>query len=183
MSITVIYSDFGDTDTQVLATLWENAPEVNLVHITRNTRDVQNKIKKAMVAEKDTLLLCGHGTPGGLLAPTWEVLVGEHNIHYIKAKRVIGVWCYAAQFAESVGLKGFFTSMFVSNPTEAKLAKCFNSNAEVITQQEILFCQRMNQLILGNTPMTQWRESLCVQADMSIDVVKFNYGGLRCFSF
>lgn len=181
MSITVIYSDFGDTDTQVLATLWENAPDVNLVHITRNTRDVQNEIKKAMVAEKDTLLLCGHGTSSGLLAPTWEVLVGEHNIHYIKAKRVIGIWCYAAQFAESVDLKGFFSSMFISNPGEARLARCFKSSAEVITQQEILFCNRVNQLILEETPISQWINLLYAQADMTIDVVKFNYGGLRYY--
>lgn len=181
MSITVIYSDFGDTDTQVLTTLWENVPDVNLVRITRTTRDVKNKIKRALACEKDTLLLCGHGTSGGLLSPTWEVLVGEHNIRYVRAKRVIGVWCYAAQFAESVGLNGFFTSMFISNPAEAQLARCFRSDAEVITQQEILFCQRMNQLILGNTPTSQWINLLYAQADMTIDVVKYNYGGLRYY--
>jgi len=181
MSLTVIYSDFGDTDTQVLTTLWENAPDVNLVHITRSTRDIQNKIKKALVGEKDTLLLCGHGTPGGLLSPSWEIMVGEHNIQYIRAKRVIGVWCHAAQFAESVGLKGFFTSMFISNPAEASMARCFKSDAEVITAQEVLFCQRVNKLILDGTPERQWINELYAQADMTIDVVKYNYNGLRYF--
>lgn len=181
MSITVVYSDFGDTDTQVLTTLWENAPDVNLVHITRNTRNAKNKVKKALIYEKDTLLLCGHGTPGGLLSPTGDFLVGEYDIRYVKAKRVIGIWCYAAQFAESVGLKGFFTSMFVSNPAEAQLARCYQSSADVITQQEILFCNRVNRLILDEIPSCQWVDLLCAQADMTIDVVKYNYGGLSYY--
>ncbi|MCF0223932.1 MAG: hypothetical protein HUK20_06655 [Fibrobacter sp.] len=182
MSITVIYSDFGDTDTQVLTNLWKGIPDANLVHVTRDTRDVQNKIKNALVSEKDTLLLCGHGTPGGLLSPTWEFLVGEHNARYIKARRVIGIWCYAAQFAESVGLKGFFSSMFVSNPGEACNAGCNESCAEVITQQEILFCSRVNQMILDSTPMNRWISLLRTQADMNVDVVKFNYEGLRYYA-
>lgn len=181
MSITVIYSDFGDTDTQVLKSLWEKLPDVNLVHITRNTRNIPKKIITAMVTEKDTLLLCGHGTAGGLLAPTWEIMVGEDSVKYIRAKRVIGIWCHAAQFAESVGLKGFFSSMFISNLAEARAARCLGSSAEVITQQEILFCNRVNQLIQDNAPIVQWINLLYAQADLSIDVVKFNYGGLRYF--
>lgn len=182
MSITVVYSDFGDTDIQVHTALWKNVPDVNLLHITRNTRDVKNKIKKALIYEKDTLLLCGHGTPGGLQSPTRDFIVGEHNTRYVRAKRVIGVWNYAAQFAESVGLKGFFTSMFVSNPAEAQLARCFQSSAEVITLQKNLFCERVNQLILDGTPTSQWINLLNAQADMTIDVVKYNYGGLRNFT-
>lgn len=182
MSMTVIFSDFGDTDTQVLAHLWENIPDINLVHITRNTRNAYNKIKQALAVEKDTLLLCGHGTPGGLMSPSWDILVGENELRYIRAKRVIGIWCYAAQFAESIGLKGFFSSMFVSNESEAKLVSCLNSSAEVITREEILFCDRVNKLLLENIPLEKWRGLLLDQADMSIDVVKFNYNGLKFFS-
>ncbi len=71
--------------------------------------------------------------------------------------------------------------MFISNLAEARAARCLGSGAEVITQQEILFCNRVNQLIQDNTPIEQWINLLYAQADLSIDVVKFNYGGLRYF--
>lgn len=180
--MTVIYSDFGDTDTQVLAILWEKVPDVNLVHITRNTRDEQRKVQEALASETDTLLLCGHGTPDGLLSPSLSVLVGAHNVRSIKARRVIGVWCDAAQFAEKVGLKGFFSSMFISNPIEACLCGCFESSAEVITQQEMLFCKRVNRLILAGISINRWVDLLRTMADKSIDIVEFNYNGLRFFS-
>lgn len=183
MSITVIFSDFGDTDTKVLAALWENIPDVKLLHITKNSRDVKRKMIQAMVREKDTILFCGHGTSGGLLSPTWgELLLSEDNVRHIVARRVIGIWCHGAQFAESVGLKGFFSSMFVSNIREAYMEGCTKSSPETITEQEVLFCKRVNKLLLDDVPMDQWLETLHSQADKSIDVVKFNYDGLRFFS-
>lgn len=183
MSMTIIFSDFGDTDTQVLVNLWKNVPDVNLIHVTRNSRNVKDKIFQALVSEKDTLLFCGHGTSGGLLSPTWgDLLLNEDNVRYIKAKRVIGIWCHAAQFAESVGLKGFFSSMFISNTHEARLEGCTKSSAATITNQEILFCNRVNQLILKDVPQEQWVQILHSQADKTIDVVKFNYDGLRYFA-
>lgn len=180
MSMTVIFSDFGDTDTQVLVSLWKDIPDVNLVHITRNSRNVKDKITKALVSEKDTLLFCGHGTSSGLLSPTWgDLILNEDNVRYIKAKRVIGIWCHAAQFAELVNLKGFFSSMFISNTREALMENCTKSSAETITQQEILFCNRVNELIRNDVPMDQWLDILHTQADKTIDVVRFNYNGLK----
>lgn len=183
MSMTVIFSDFGDTDTQVLTNLWKNVPDVKVVHITRNSRNIKDKITKALVSEKDTVLFCGHGTSGGLLSPTWgDFLLSEDNVRHIKANKVIGIWCHAAQFAESINLKGFFSSMFISNPHEALMEGCTKSSSATITNQEILFCNRVNQLILKGVPMDQWLHNLHSQADKSIDVVKFNYDGLRFFN-
>lgn len=85
------------------------------------------------------------------------------------------------QFAQSVGMKGFFSSMFFSNESEAIFNDCFRTNAETITQEETLFCQRVNQLIQKNTPMGQWVEALRSQANLTQEVVKFNYDGLRYF--
>lgn len=182
MSMTVIFSDFKDTDTQVLVALWENLPDVKLLRITRDSRNVRKKVLQAMVNEKDTILFCGHGTSSGLLSPTWgDFLLDEDNVRHISARRVIGIWCHAAQFAESVELKGFFSSMFISNIREAHVENCIGSSADVITEQEVLFCKRVNQLILDNVPMDQWLNALHSQADKTIDVVKFNYNGLRYF--
>lgn len=183
MSTTVIFSDFGDIDTQVLTHLWENVPDVKLVHITRYTEGAQELVNEAIAKESDTLLFCGHGLPSGLLSPGWGTLLDEGNYRLVHAKRVIGIWCHAAQFAASIGLKGFFSSMFISNTMEAAHNGCYSTNQDKITQEEILFCQRVNQLILDGTPTDQWVKQLKSQADMTNEVVKFNYNGLRYFGF
>ena len=99
-------------------------------------------------------------------------------MRFVKAKRVIGIWCYASSFAKSVNLNGFFSSMFISNPVEALINNCTKSNGEIITREEILFGKRLNKLIASDTPMSEWKDKLIEQADISIDVVKFNYRGL-----
>ena len=68
--------------------------------------------------------------------------------------------------------------MFISNPTEALINGCTKSNGETITREEILFGQRLSKLIASDIPMSEWKQKLVDQADMGIDVVKFNYSGL-----
>lgn len=181
MSMTIIFSDFGDTDTQVLKALWENIENAKILHITRDTKNAESLVNAAIASEKGTLLFCGHGLPTGLLSPNWGLLLDKENAGLICAKRVIGIWCHAAQFAESVGLKGFFSSMFISNINEAFAQRCYDSTPSTITREEILFCQRVNALIRENTPTEKWCEILMGQADMNIDVVNFNYSGLKYF--
>ena len=180
-SCTVIFSNMGDTDTLVLKHIWEGLPNVKVVEVNRNNGPWGKKVDSAIRAEKDTLILCGHGYPSGLLSPQLygeQFLVSERNIRFIKAKRVIGIWCYASSFARDMNLHGFFSSMFISNPFEASINGCTQANSETITREEILFGQRLNKLIASDTPMQEWKDKLIEQADMSIDIVKFNYKGL-----
>lgn len=180
-SCTVIFSNMGDTDTLVLKHIWEGLPNVKVVEVNNHNGPWAKKVDSAILAEKDTLILCGHGYPSGLLSPQMhgeQFLVSERNVRYIKAKRVIGIWCYASSFARSVNLNGFFSSMFISNPIEAHINDCTRSDAATITREEILFGQRLNQLIASDIPMGEWKDKLIEQADMNIDIVKFNYKGL-----
>ena len=46
------------------------------------------EVDEALLAEKDTLILCGHGYPSGLLSPQnrgEQFLVSERNVRFIKA--------------------------------------------------------------------------------------------------
>lgn len=178
---TVIFSNMGDTDTLVLKHIWEGLPNVKVVEVNNHNGPYSKKVDSAILAEKDTLILCGHGYPSGLLSPQnrgEEFLVSERNIRFIKAKKIIGIWCYASSFAKSMNLNGFFSSMFISNTTEAVINGCTRSDAAIITREEILFGKRLNKLIASDTPMSEWKDKLIDQADMSIDVVRFNYKGL-----
>ena len=110
-------------------------------------------------------------------------LVDVTNAPSIRARRVVGVWCYAASFAESAGLRGFFTGMFVSNPMEAAIVGCpGRDSAATITEQEVLFCRRVNELLRADVPLEDWIPRLNAQADRSIGVVRYNYDRLRARS-
>ena len=66
---TVIFSNMGDTDTAVLRYIWKGIPNVKVVEITKKTANAVELVTSAIEKEHDTLIMCGHGTPQGLLNP------------------------------------------------------------------------------------------------------------------
>lgn len=181
---TVIFSNMGDTDTAVLKYIWMGMPKVKVVEVNKDTINAKETVTKAIEEEHDTLIMCGHGTPHGLLNPSWKggaYLVDSSNKHLITANRVIGIWCHAKDFAEQQGVRGFWSSMFISNSGEARMNNINSVSGKSITDQEVLFCVRLNELIREYTPMKQWVDILRQSADYSNPVVKFNYEGLRYY--
>lgn len=67
MSMTVIFSDLGDADCGTLPLLWRGIPDANVLQLTRTSKYTREDIRAAIQGESDTLLICGHGTPNGLL--------------------------------------------------------------------------------------------------------------------
>ena len=186
MSTTVIFSNMGDTDTKVLTSLWMGLPDTKVVMITRYTMNALQLVNEAIAEETDTLIMCGHGCGEGLFNPRMNdlrsfLLIGAHNKHLIKAKNVIGIWCHAKDFAERYGVKGFWSSMFISNINEAYINGIYSVSKEVITLEEIVFCLRVNYLIQNKIPMNQWIKILINSADFNNSVVRFNYSGLKFY--
>ena len=146
--MTVIYGYLNDTDTYVLRNIWDGFKNVKVVNAFNKNRDT---LTKAISNEKDILIFCGHGSPDGLFGTEGYVLSSK-NVEFVKAKYVIGVWCYAKDFAKKFPLRGFFTSMYISNIDEAFLVlPSIGSNrvptSEEITQSEIKFCKTLNSFI------------------------------------
>ena len=67
MAATVIYSDMGDVDCASIPLLWEGIPDIKLYRLAREKSYFKDELKKAIEDEDDTLIICGHGTPHGLL--------------------------------------------------------------------------------------------------------------------
>lgn len=181
---TVIFSNMGDTDTAVLRYIWMGMPKVKVVEITGDTVNSKQLVNEAIEQEHDTLIMCGHGTPGGLLNPGFNggaYLIDRSNYRKIKCNRIIAVWCHAKDFAETYGVKGFWSSMFISNSGEASMNGIKTVSGKSITEQEILFCIRLNELIKNYIPMKTWIDKLKAQADYDNEVVRFNYEGLRYY--
>lgn len=135
------------------------------------------------------LIINGHGTENGLLNKDWNGYVVDSGIVDMLRKRpcIIGVWCYAGNFADKYGLHGFFTSMFISTPDEATDLGFLNAIPEDITNENRLFAKRINKLckdlhmLDGKPLMGDWIHQLQSKADISKGFVRFNYEAMAVY--
>lgn len=173
--MTVIYSNFGDVDTKVLETLWEGL-DAKVVELSKNNKDARRKALKAIEEEKDTILFCGHGSGYGLWDPAGGYVISPMLACRIAAKNIIGVWCHARDYAKATQLRGFYTSMFISNEMEEQYCGVEGTSAEDITKSEVLFCERVNQLLKDNVPLSEWLDILQGYPRTNT-VEEYNYSG------
>lgn len=93
--MTIILSNVGDQDCQVLRDSWIRVPG-RFIEITPESDDSwQDEVEQAIQTETETLVLLGHGTSFGLLFPILErgeYIIHENNVHDIHAKNIICVW-------------------------------------------------------------------------------------------
>lgn len=135
------------------------------------------------------LIINGHGTPNGLLNKDWNGYVVDSRVVDILRKRscIIGVWCYASEFADKYDLKGFFTSMFISTPQEAAMEGFVHADPEDITKENLIFAKRLNRLCKGlgfvnDRPcMDNWMYELQHKADITKGFVRFNYEAMSVY--
>lgn len=184
MSITVIYSNFGDQDTELLRGIWNDLPDVHLVEVRQGDEDYEHVVDAAIEAEDDTIIFAGHGTSRGLLHPDLirgEYILHENNVGLIHARRVVCVWCYASEFCSANNLHNCFcTGMFISNINEAmEIFTRFDDDTECdITDTEIRFCNELNSLLISDMPITEWEGHFRTHNLHRNAVEDFNYDGL-----
>jgi hypothetical protein len=156
---------FKDVDCKVLC----NAPKSTIMTYL------------AGIPEGATVIMMGHGCPSGLFGVDWEgYAVDASMVDLLKDKKCIGIWCYASDFARRHDLKGFFTSMFISNSCEAYGHGYKGEDAEIFENTR-RFCKDVNRLIIEDKPFEEWIEELYLNADTTIGSVKFNYDRLCYF--
>lgn len=142
------------------------------------------------VHQERPLIICGHGSERGLFNKDWNGMLVDSRMVDMLRKRscIIGVWCYAGNFADKYGLHGFFTSMFISNMTEALECGFPNATPEDITRENILFSKRLNKLLKENLYMldgkpliNDWPWLISRKADISKGFVRYNYEAMSVF--
>ena len=131
----------------------------------------------------ETLLCFGHGSPFGLYSPNIEEfnVIDQYTVPLLKGREVIGIWCYASEFAKKHNLKGFFTYMFISNEDEASSLRYEGYDNSTIYQRNALFAKRINQLIKDGIPLSEWVERLQSEYDKKLGFEEFNYLNLEYF--
>ena len=139
-----------------------------------------SEAKKAIIDEKDIIILIGHGTEYGLLNSRLDgYFIDSGWVNLLRDKTIIGIWCYAGNFADRYGLKGFFTSNFISNVDE--LLECGFNNFEhsdsIIEYENVHFSNRINFYLRTNVPMDEWVNDLQENASI-MPFVQYNYEAL-----
>ena len=186
--MTVIYSNFHDSDTYLLRGIWEGL-EAKVIEISlddsgsfNNSRfsfeSKQEEITRAIEREEDTLIVCGHGTEDGCLSPHFDYTLSSSNKDMIRAKRFIGIWCNALTFAKKNNVSGFFSSMFITNTLEADYMGMGNVGKERIKESEMKFVNTLNSLLRNNIPMDKWKEAFNCIVDATNEVEVFNFTSL-----
>ena len=194
--MTVIYSNFHDSDTYLLRGIWEGL-DSRVIELRLDeryseergrlddptipydsSRKEREEINRAIESEEDTLIVCGHGTEDGCLSPHFDYTLSSSNKDMIRAKRFIGIWCNALTFAKKNNVSGFFSSMFITNTVEADYRGMGNVGKERIKESEMKFVNTLNSLLRNNIPMDKWKEAFTCIVDATNEVEVFNFTSL-----
>ena len=164
-------------DTATFAPLFKDIEGIYLYNPTRE------ELEKVLAENPTETFMClGHGSPRGLFSADMHgFLLDRDNVHLLKDRDVIGIWCYASDFARLNNLRGFFTYMFISNAQECSYHRCGNYYNEVVYEQNRIFAEKVRGLIAENKPMKEWVDYLYESCDSSLDFVDFNYSNLAYF--
>lgn len=103
-------------------------------------------------------------------------IIDADNVDLLRDREVIGIWCYASDFATKHNLRGFFTYMFVSNPSEARYLSFGEHTTEEVDEQNIHFCSQINRFLNEGVEPQDFIENL--EYDDSINFVNFNYSNM-----
>lgn len=175
----IIHIDNNSSDAAILSKIYEGLEDI-VVCYNRSKSNIKRLLR---ITSDEPVMLLGHGTQRGLLNVSQNgFAVGSEHVEWLRNRPVIGIFCYASEFADRYKLHGFFTSMFISNMQEAIIEqRDQGATNENIAYQQELFCNRVRKLIINNTPLIQWYEILQSQADLSLPFVRFNYEALTYY--
>ena len=157
----LIYRDIADV---TLFDSWEHRP------------DILRAIAAAPRGE--SILLLGHGFPHGLLDLRYGIVVGDGDAHLLKDRpNLVGIWCYASDYARNHSLKGFFSGMFISEEAEAWM-NGVKASAGEIERKAWDFAGRFGDMLRAGVPLEEIARELSDPRHRDSELTRFNYGRL-----
>lgn len=163
------------SDGHTLAHCYEGV-ENNIVLVNPTRNEVIKTLKENPT---DVVMCLGHGCSYGLFGAKGGMAIDGTMVNLLKDREMIGIWCHAKDFGKLYRLKGFFTSMFISNPGEAACYQMQPINEEVTQSENIFFADRVCDLIKKNVPLNEWVDILRTDYHTEYDFSNFNMDGLE----
>lgn len=100
----VIHIDNGTPDAALLSGIYKGLDNITLCY----NRSKSNIKRILRITGDEPVMLLGHGTPQGLLNISQTgFAVGSEHVEWLRNRLVIGIFCYASDFADRYGLRGF----------------------------------------------------------------------------
>ena len=154
---TLVIHVVSTEDTKFLSRVYDGLDYDGMYNPTRNV--VECMLKHGGY---ERVIMLGHGDSGGLYDNTLgDYLIHGGNAGLLEGKEVIGVWCYAAEFADRCELKGFFTSRFISNFSEAEMCGFHETVPQTIESENYKFAERLHYLLKDGIPLVEFPVRLC----------------------
>lgn len=125
--------------------------------------------------------MLGHGSGDGLFRREGEgygLYIGKSMAYTLKRHPVIGIWCHAQTFAESVGLHGLFTGMIVSEMPEA-VEYGIKTTEEELSMENAHLAESFRQVLAEGRPFFQMRNRLVdLLGEPRTELTRFNYNSI-----
>lgn len=129
---------------------------------------VREEIKK-----HDRILMLGHGAPDCLFGGLGAIIDDSHA-SLLKDKICVTIWCHANVYFEKHNLKGFSSSMFISEVGEARMYN-MNASQKQIDDSNYMFSESLGRYINSDNIIDNVKDDYYIESD---PVVKFNRNGL-----
>ena len=165
-----------DPSTRMLGLIYEGIDNVTLF----DSWEQREEILKAIAAapREEPILLLGHGCPSGLYDMRYGLVIRNSDAELLKDRpNLVGIWCYASDYAYANGLKGFFSGMFISEEPEAWV-NGVDASEEEVDEKVWDFSGRMGELIRSGKPLADVAAELMDPKHIDSELTRFNYSRL-----
>lgn len=170
----------NDPSTRFLDVLYKGRPGT---YVLMTESDSNSKIDEALRSKEfDRVMLLGHGTEDGLLAPNGKDMFGRFivsakNVQALReCKCIIAVWCNANIFAEKYHLEGLFSGMVISELSEAADWSVPTSEDELINHRQQWARDLAESIEKFPDSLTDVRQAMLSHlSETSSYLEKFNY--------
>jgi hypothetical protein len=177
----IIHPD--DRSTDFLRPIYANIENKTVI-----TGNVTKQQLTDLIQHHDTIMMMGHGSPHGLFAvgnfiDCHGYIISMNDVELLKQKTDnVYVWCNANVYFNKYELKGFSTSMFISEVGEAYYCGLPNVNQNEVNESNDYFAYLLGKLLPTNSLQDIYNlliEEYKILAE-SNSVAEYNVNGL-CF--
>ena len=157
----------------MLGLIYEGIGNVTFFDSWEQRSDIIEAIASA--PREETILLLGHGSPHGLLDMRYGTVVGDADAVLLRDRpNLVGIWCYASDYARNHSLKGFFSGMFISEEPEAWV-NGVEASAGEIDGKAWDFAGRFGDMLRSGVPLEEIARELSDPRHRDSELTRFNY--------
>ena len=165
-----------DPSTWMLELIYKNLNDIVVYDSFLQREELLSAI--AATPRQETILLLGHGSSAGLLDKRFGLIIHDEDACIlVNRPNLVGIWCYAADFARKHGLQGFFSGMFISEEREA-IEHGITTTIIEINNKSVDFAQRFGRMLYMDIPLKDIAAEMMSIQHRDCDLTEFNYSRL-----